>query len=90
MYITILASYHNQRKPKYLYKEIASNPVFFIELVKYAYKSDDEDTVERINNNGLSKEQIQNRATMAYELLDSWNEIPGYTQGKIDSHHLNE
>lgn len=90
MYITILASYHSQRKPKCLYTEIAKDPVFFIDLVKCAYKSDDEDTVEKTDHNGLSEEQIQIRATMAYKLLHSWNEIPGCNEGKIDSHHLNE
>ena len=72
-----------------MYKEISTNPAFFIDLVKFAFKSD-EGTIEEINDSGLSKEQIQNRATMAFNLLHSWNEIPGCNGGKIDSNYLNE
>lgn len=90
MYISLLASHNNQRKPKYLYKEISSNPSFFIDLVKIAFGSEEEDATEEVNENGLSKEQIQNRATMVFRLLYSWDEIPGCNDGKIDSNHLNE
>ncbi|MEX2335799.1 MAG: hypothetical protein WD555_00840, partial [Fulvivirga sp.] len=68
-------------KPKVLHEELASSQEFFIEVLKWVYKSDkqDEDTEEILD------EAKRNRGRNAYDLLHSWKQIPGVNQeGKID------
>jgi len=74
LYLDLLTSYMNERTPKSLHKEISKDPSFFINLLKWIYKSesDNEKEIEI-----LSKEQITNRAKKAYSLLDNWKGVPG-------------
>lgn len=90
LFLPFLASYGNHRKPKKLHEELSKNPNFFIDVLKFIYKPDDETKKEELTN-GLTDEQLQNRARQAYELLHSWKTIPGVNQeGEIDSEFLND
>lgn len=78
-YLPVLASYGNERNPKILHDELASNPEFFIEILKYLYKSDNEE-ISNAEIKKLDESQIKNRAHQAYELLNSWKKIPGVNE----------
>lgn len=83
-FLPVLGSYGNNQKPKRLHDELSRNPVFFMDVLKWIYKSDDETKMEE-QKNGLTDEQIQDRARQAYKLLDSWKNIPGVDETwKID------
>jgi len=56
----------NQFKPIHWEKDIITNPKSFVQLVSFAYKPNK----KRDENEGLTKEQISNRASNAYCLLD--------------------
>lgn len=88
LFLPFLVSYGNKRKPKKLHEELSKNPEFFMEVLKFVYKSDDECKQEELTK-GLTDQQLQNRAHQAYELLHSWKSIPGVNQeGVIDSEFL--
>ena len=88
LFLPVLASYGNNQKPKRLHDELSRNPVFFIDVLKWIYKPDDETKIEA-QKNGLTDEQIQDRAKQAYELLHSWKNIPGVDKsGQIDYEFL--
>jgi hypothetical protein len=90
LYLPMLASYGNTRSPKMLHDELSQNPQFFIDVLKWAYKPDNDELLE-IENKELSEEQISNRAMQAYELLHSWKKIPGVDDsGVIDNNFLTE
>lgn len=81
LYLPFLASYGSGHKPKVLHEELANNPEFFMEVLKWVYKSDkeEEDTEE------ISDEAKRNRGHNAYQLLSSWKRIPGVSEeGTID------
>ncbi|MCX6234451.1 MAG: hypothetical protein NT175_06955 [Bacteroidetes bacterium] len=84
IFLPLLTSYDNNRKPKRLHEELSRNPAFFMEVLKWIYKPDDESEIVELRN-GLTDKQIQNRARQAYDLLHSWKKIPGVDEtGKID------
>ncbi|HZX10512.1 MAG TPA: hypothetical protein VFG01_06135, partial [Acidobacteriota bacterium] len=85
LYLPFLASYGSMYKPHLLHEELANDPDFFIEVLKWVYKSEkEEETTEKI-----SDEQMQNRARNAYGLLRSWKRIPGMDQSnKIYTDYL--
>ncbi len=85
LYLPILTSYGAQYKPKVLHEELANNPEFFVEVLKWAYKSDTEEgDVENI-----SEETRQGRGMSAISLLNSWKEIPGVDErGNIEEKFL--
>lgn len=74
-YISFLDS-HSIRKPKYLENELAENPSFFIEVIKWIYFSDDRDKYYK-EKEGVSEEKIQLIARHSKLLLDTWQKIPG-------------
>lgn len=76
LYLPILDSYGTRRNPKTLEEELASNPDFFIEVLKWIYIPKDKTLLEK-EREGISDEAIQNRAKQAYHLLHSWKKIPG-------------
>lgn len=89
LFLPVLVSHGSTRKPKRLHKELSRNPNFFIDVLKWVFKPDDEMKIEEDENN-LSVEQKQNRARQAYDLLYSWKTIPGIDEtGKIDFEFLN-
>jgi len=76
LYLPILDSYGTSRNPKTLEEELANNPDFFIEVLKWIYIPKDKTLLEK-EREGISDEAIQNRAKQAYHLLHSWKKIPG-------------
>ncbi|TDH23442.1 hypothetical protein EXU57_16665 [Segetibacter sp. 3557_3] len=74
-YLPTLASYGYARSPKHLHKELAKNPNFFIEVFKWVYKSENDETnKEQVN---MVDEQTHARGMQAYDLLRTWRQIPG-------------
>jgi hypothetical protein len=76
IYLPILDSYGTRRNPKNLEEELANNPEFFIEVLKWIYIPKDKTLLEK-EREGISDESIQNRAKQAYHLLHSWKKLPG-------------
>lgn len=76
LYLPILDSYGTRRNPKTLEDELANNPEFFIEVLKWIYIPKDKTLLEE-KRKGISDKAIQNRAKQAYHLLHSWKKIPG-------------
>jgi hypothetical protein len=76
LYLPILDSFGTRRNPKNLEEELANNPDFFIEVLKWIYIPKDKTLLEK-EREGISDEAIQNRAKQAYHLLHSWKKIPG-------------
>jgi hypothetical protein len=76
LYLPILDSYGTRRNPKILEEELANNPDFFIEVLKWIYIPKDKALLEK-EREGISDIAIQNRAKQAYHLLHSWKKIPG-------------
>jgi len=90
LFLPLLASYSNNQKPQRLHYELSKNPVFFMDVLKWTYKPDDETKIEE-QKNGLTDEKLQNRARHASDLLHSWKNIPGVDEsGKIDNDFLRE
>jgi hypothetical protein len=72
LYLQVLTSYGSIRKPKLLHKELATNPNFFVDVLSWIYKSDKEE-----DDKSLTEEQLKKRAEYTYDLLSTWNRIPG-------------
>ena len=74
-------------KPRYLLKSVSEDPSFFAQLVIWGYRRNDgrEDSDEK-----MTKEQIQQRAEIAWELLRTLSIIPGSEGADIDSNRLHE
>lgn len=88
LYLPLLDSYGTRRNPKTLEEELANNPEFFIEVLKWIYIPKDEKLLEK-EREGISDEAIQNRAKQAYHLLHSWKKIPGMKEDNtIDEEEL--
>jgi len=85
LYLPILDSYGTSRNPKNLEEELANNPEFFIDVLKWIYIPEDKEMLED-ERKGISDEIIQNRAKQAYHLLHSWKKIPGMK----DDYSINE
>jgi addiction module HigA family antidote len=69
---------HHGRPPRVLHRELSRNPDFFAEIISLVFKAEDEEQRE------LSEEE-QTRARFAYELLDSWQSVPGLKEdGSVD------
>lgn len=85
LYLPFLASYGSGHKPKVLHEELANSPEFFMEVLKWVYKSEkEEDETEDIVD-----EAKRNRGQNAYQLLNSWKRIPGMSEeGAIDHDFL--
>ena len=67
-----------------LHRLIACNPSEFIRLVAWSFRRDDdgEDAVEQ----ALSSDGRKRRAQLAYHVLNSWEEIPGFSgTGEVDA-----
>ncbi|HAL65357.1 MAG TPA: hypothetical protein DCP10_07315 [Bacteroidales bacterium] len=90
LYLPILDSYGTRRNPKTLEEELANNPEFFIEVLKWIYIPKDK-TLLKKEREGFSDAAIQNRAKQAYHLLHSWKKIPGMKEdNSIDEAVLKE
>lgn len=90
LYLPFLDSYGTRRSPKNLEEELANNPEFFIEVLKWIYIPKDKLLLEK-EREGIPDESIQNRAKQAYHLLHSWKKIPGMKiDNSIDETELKE
>lgn len=90
IYLPLLASYGSPRKPKRLHAEMAKNPEFFVDVLRWAYKPTDDSEEQEIDES-LTVEQIQNRGKQAFELLQSWKRIPGINdEGAVDFNFLSD
>ena len=89
LYLPMLASYGNPRKPKILHEKLSTEPDFFIEILTMTYPPDGDDELKLQEIEGVSEEEIQVRTQVGYELLNSWKQIPGLKEdGKIDEEFL--
>jgi hypothetical protein len=70
---------HSERQPKLLHQELSRNPLFFVEVLTFLYRSDKEE-----DNILEPSVEDQTRARLALELLESWEQVPGLSEdGKI-------
>lgn len=76
LYLPLLR--HGDR-PKVLHRQLASDPEFFVQVLAMAFRADNEERRE------LAAEE-RSRARLAYELLTSWQQLPGgQDTGKVDA-----
>ncbi len=61
---------HHGRPPKLLHRELSRKPEFFVDLVCWAFKAEDEPPRD------LSDEDLA-RGHLTHELLQSWRAVPG-------------
>lgn len=88
LYFTALNSYRKNLKPKRIHEELARNPEFFMEVLKWIYLPGDKTKIEGLTK-GMTDEQLKDRAEQAYKVLHSWENIPGVDDDyKIDYHFL--
>lgn len=76
--------------PVNIEKEIMNNPKFFVELISMIYKPKNSQNEIDDNDKNLTKEQIVNRATTAYNVLEKITCIPGINGNEIDSSILKD
>lgn len=76
VYLPILDSYGTRRNPINLEEELANNPDFFMDVLKWIYIPKDKTLIEE-ERKGITDEVVQNRAKQSYYLLNSWKKIPG-------------
>jgi hypothetical protein len=89
-YLLLLGSYSKRKNPKTLEEELANNPDFFIEVLKWSYNPTNKRYLVK-ESGGILDEAIPNRAKQAYHLLDSWKKIPGMKKdNSIDEGVLRE
>ena len=90
LYLPLLTRVGAQVGVPHLEEELAINPESFIQLLKWLYKPKDEGR-QRKEQEGLSKEQIQNAAKRSDQMLEAWKKIPGMQEdGTIDEAELRE
>jgi len=81
LYLPLLR--HSDRPPRLLHRELAREPSFFADVVCHVYRGEDEEP-------NVTTES-QNRARVAYELLDSWHALPGVdTEGVVNEDTLRD
>ena len=76
IYLPILDSYGTRRDPINLEEELANNPEFFIDVLKWIYIPEDKTLLEE-ERKGITDEVVQSNAKQSYHLLNSWKKIPG-------------
>ncbi len=70
IYLPLLVN--SKRQPKLLYKELSKDPSFFVQILKFVYKSEN----DRDESAGIDQATV-NRAKLGYKLLESWHQVPG-------------
>lgn len=87
LYLPFITSYMTSQKPTLLHRELSSQPDFFIEVLKWVYNSDNNESNGDMED--ISEEAKSNRSRNAYELLHTWKTIPGVNDlGEIDEAYL--
>lgn len=90
LYLPVLDSHETERYPKTLEEELANNPEFFVDILKWVYMPKDKQKL-KVERKEISDEVVQNRAKQAYHLLHSWKKIPGMKEDhSIDKTELRE
>lgn len=82
MYLTVLSSNYTRRKPRILYEELATDPNFFIEILKLLYKPKKITEAEENLTEGEKKSKAS-MAEQAYRLLSNWNKVPGTDENNL-------
>jgi hypothetical protein len=86
LYLPILASVGSERPPQMLHQRLSNDPEFFAEVIRWIYKPKSEGSKEEED---LPKELEEQRAHLAWELLNTWKIIPGSdSSGRIDYQKL--
>jgi hypothetical protein len=78
-YLALMDSYGSNRNPKNLENELATNPSFFIDVLKWLYLPKDKELLEK-EKEGISDEIFRFRGKQSYHLLHSWKKIPGLNE----------
>ena len=90
LYLSLLTRDGTQAGVPHLEQELASNPEFFVQLLRWLYQLEDKDG-QREEQEGLSAEQRQNAAERSRLMLEAWEKIPGMQEdGTIDGIKLRE
>ena len=90
LYLSLLTRDGTQAGVPHLEEELASNPEFFVQLLKWLYPPKNKD-LQRKEQEGLSAEQIQNATERSYLMLEAWKKIPGMQEdGTIDETELRD
>ena len=90
LYLPFLTSVFNNQSPKLLHEELSTNPAFFVEVLKWVYKPDNEEFSEK-EQNELSEELIAKRMKAGFDLFNSWKRVPGSSyDNEIDIDLLKE
>ncbi len=76
----------NEIKPKVVLEEISRKPIFFVELVCMAYKSNPTISGEF---SGMSKKIIENRARVGHSILNQITVLPSPENNTLDRQFLN-
>lgn len=89
LYIPILSSAGGRRSPKTLHSELANDPEFFAEIIRYIYRRKDgtQDEGEEI----LTQQQLERRGNLSWKLLHSLKTVPGShtnEHGQVDYEKL--
>ena len=90
LYLPVIGSYGTSYNPVHLHNELAKNPDFFVQVLKWVYIPIDESKREE-ERKDTSSETIQTYAMQGYRLMNNWKTIPGVDKdGNIDEVFLND
>ena len=73
LYLPILARVGSGRPPKMLHQQLSNDPQFFAEVIKWIYKPKN----NKEEKEDLPKELKEQRARLAFELLNTWKTVLG-------------
>ena len=79
LYLPFLTSVVSERSPKMLHQWLSNTPEFFVEVIKCIYKPKDKKNTEEEN---LPQKLKEHRAHLVWELLNTWETIPGSGDSK--------
>jgi hypothetical protein len=79
---------HSERSLSALHRRLASKPEFFAEVIGIIYRPDPESGVPEAPAD--SPERREEMFERAYQLLTSWNRIPGHDGGSVDGASLEQ
>lgn len=89
LYLPVIGSYGTTYNPVHLHNELARNPDFFVQVLKWVYIPLDDSKKEEERRN-TTDETIQTYAMQGYRLMNNWKTIPGVDkEGNIDDVFLN-
>ena len=89
LYLPIIGTYGSGYTAKHLHKELASNPEFFIQILKMVYVPRDESKREEEERSNFADENFSNYAAQGYRLMNNWKTIPGVdNDGSVDAELL--